>query len=139
MPKPVRFAIFIYDGVEPIDIGATYGVLSMARRIRPEIEMVLVAEKAGPIACANALTVLAHHGIDDCPQADVLIVTGGPGWTRQCQNARVLDFIRAWPTDDALLASVCTGGMTCQAVPSGIDIVTTQYASPFSTGAPKMG
>jgi hypothetical protein len=31
------FGIFIYDGVEPIDL-ATYGVLSMARRIRPEIE-----------------------------------------------------------------------------------------------------
>jgi hypothetical protein len=28
------FGIFIYDGVEPIDL-ATYGVLSMARRIAP--------------------------------------------------------------------------------------------------------
>jgi hypothetical protein len=34
----MRFGIFIYDGVEPIDL-ATYGVLSMARRLRPEIEM----------------------------------------------------------------------------------------------------
>jgi hypothetical protein len=28
----MRFGIFIYDGVEPVDL-ATYGVLSMARRV----------------------------------------------------------------------------------------------------------
>src|SRR5262245_58381872 len=28
----MRFGVFIYDGVEPVDL-ATYGVLSMARRI----------------------------------------------------------------------------------------------------------
>jgi hypothetical protein len=32
----VQFGIFIYDGVEPIDL-ATFGVLSMARRIAPDI------------------------------------------------------------------------------------------------------
>jgi len=30
--------ILIYEGVEPLDL-ATFGVLSMARRIRPEIEV----------------------------------------------------------------------------------------------------
>ena len=30
----MRFAVFIYDGVEPVDL-ATYGVLSMARRVAP--------------------------------------------------------------------------------------------------------
>jgi transcriptional regulator GlxA family with amidase domain len=111
MTTPVRFAILIYDGVEPIDIGATYGVLSMARRIRSEIEMLLVAEQPGPVVTANDLTVMAHRGFDDCPPADVLIVTGGPGWSRQCENERVLRFIRDWSRTPALLASVCTGGM----------------------------
>ena len=31
--RGMKFGIFIYDGVEPIDL-ATFGVLSMARRIR---------------------------------------------------------------------------------------------------------
>ncbi len=33
----MKFGVFIYDGVEPIDL-ATFGVLSMARRVRPDIE-----------------------------------------------------------------------------------------------------
>ena len=33
----MRVAVLIYEGTEPIDL-ATYGVLSMARRIAPDIE-----------------------------------------------------------------------------------------------------
>jgi hypothetical protein len=33
----MRFGIFIYDGVEPIDL-ATYGVLSMAQRSSGQTE-----------------------------------------------------------------------------------------------------
>lgn len=32
MSNAASYAILIYDGVEPIDIGATFGVLSMASR-----------------------------------------------------------------------------------------------------------
>jgi hypothetical protein len=52
----VLFGIFIYDGVEPIDL-ATYGVLSMARRIAPEIEICTIAPRAGPVALAKGLKV----------------------------------------------------------------------------------
>ncbi|MEO8187272.1 MAG: DJ-1/PfpI family protein, partial [Burkholderiaceae bacterium] len=71
----MRFAIFIYEGVEPVDL-ATFGVLSMARRVAPEIEIFTVAPAAGPVTLANGLVVIADHGIDDCPSADVIIVTG---------------------------------------------------------------
>ena len=72
----MRFGIFIYDGVEPIDL-ATFGVLSMARRIAPEISICTIAPKAGSVALANGLTVTADYGIDDAPACDVVIVTGG--------------------------------------------------------------
>ena len=37
------FAILAYDGIEPIDIGATYGVLSMAKRIAPQLEFYVLS------------------------------------------------------------------------------------------------
>ena len=82
----MRFGIFIYDGVEPIDL-ATFGVLSMARRIAPEIEICTIAPRAGPVALANGLKVTADFGIDDAPSCDLVIVTGGPGWTTQAADA----------------------------------------------------
>jgi transcriptional regulator GlxA family with amidase domain len=104
------FAIHVYDDVEPIDIGATFGVLSMARRIAPGISMFLVAQKAGPLRAANGLVVSADFDYLTCPPADILILTGGPGWNAEASNQATLEFIRR-RSSGAAIASVCTGGM----------------------------
>jgi transcriptional regulator GlxA family with amidase domain len=105
----VLFGIFIYDGVEPIDL-ATFGVLSMARRIAPEIEICTIAPRAGPITLANGLKVTADFSIGDAPSCDLVIVTGGPGWTAQAEAPATLDYIRRVHASSRI-ASVCTGGM----------------------------
>jgi transcriptional regulator GlxA family with amidase domain len=112
----VLFGIFIYDGVEPIDL-ATYGVLSMARRIAPEIEICTIAPQAGTVALANGLKVNADFGIDNAPACDLVIVTGGPGWAVQAETAATLDYVRS-VHGSGRIASVCTGGMILAA--SGI-------------------
>jgi transcriptional regulator GlxA family with amidase domain len=103
------FGIFIYDGVEPIDL-ATFGVLSMARRIVPHIRICTIAPKAGIISLSNGLDVVAQFGIEDAPKCDVVIVTGGPGWERQAASEATLDYIRRVHASGKV-ASVCTGGM----------------------------
>jgi transcriptional regulator GlxA family with amidase domain len=105
----VRFGVFIYDGVEPIDL-ATYGVLSMARRIEPAISICTIAPQAGVVRLSNGLKVVADHGIHDAPDCNTLIVTGGPGWEAQANNAETLEFIRSRGSETRL-ASVCTGAM----------------------------
>src|ERR1700684_4581968 len=94
----MRFGIFIYDGVEPIDL-ATFGVLSMARRIAPEIEICTIAPRSEPVALAKGLKVSADFGIDNAPPCDLVIVTGGPGWTAQAAAPAMLACCRgvhAW-------------------------------------------
>jgi transcriptional regulator GlxA family with amidase domain len=105
----MQFGVFIYDGVEPIDL-ATFGVLSMARRIAPEIGITTIAPAAGPVTLANGLQVIAAHGIDTAPRVDALIVTGGPGWQAQAVHAPTLQYLRA-AARTSVVASVCTGGM----------------------------
>jgi transcriptional regulator GlxA family with amidase domain len=105
----VQFGIFLYDGVEPIDL-ATFGVLSMARRIAPEIEICTIAPRAGPITLANGLKLIADFGIDDAPACDLVIVTGGPGWTAQAAAPATLEYVRRVHASTRI-ASVCTGGM----------------------------
>jgi transcriptional regulator GlxA family with amidase domain len=112
----MRFGVFIYDGVEPIDL-ATFGVLSMARRIAPEIEICTIAPRAGPVALANGLKVTADFGIADAPACACVIVTGGPGWPAQAAAEATLDYIRR-VHGAGRIASVCTGGMIVAA--SGI-------------------
>ena len=105
----MKFGVFIYDGVEPIDL-ATFGVLSMARRIRPDIELCTLAPARGEVRLANGLVVLAEHALADAPKLDVLIVTGGPGWEAESRRPETLAALRRRAAD-TLLVSVCTGGM----------------------------
>lgn len=106
----MRYAILLYDGVEPIDVGATFGVLSMARRRLPEIAFFGVARTSGPVTCANGLVVFAEHDFATCPDADDLIVTGGPGWTAACQDGETLAFLKA-RNGSAHTSAICTGAM----------------------------
>jgi transcriptional regulator GlxA family with amidase domain len=107
--RPVIFGVFIYDGTEPIDL-ATFGVLSMARRIEPAITIHTISSKAGITTLTNGLRVVADFDIGSAPRVDVLIVTGGPGWTEQAKAPEVLEFIRR-NAHETLLVSVCTGSM----------------------------
>lgn len=110
-----RFAILAYDGIEPIDIGATYGVLSMAKRIVPGLSFHVVSKAGGEIVMANGLRLIAEHGFDDAPAADILMVLGGPGWSRAAEDRALLDHIRAFHAGGGTVAAVCTGGMVLAA------------------------
>ncbi len=105
----MQFGVFIYDGTEPIDLAAL-GVLSMARRIRPEIRICTIAPASGVVNLTNGLRVLADFDMAYAPRLDVLIVTGGPGWQQQSEAPETLEFIRQ-RARDTLLVSVCTGSM----------------------------
>lgn len=110
MSTTTQFAILVYEDVEPIDIGAAYGVLSMARRILPAINTFLVGAEAGPMRLANGLVVDVPYGYDNCPPAEVIVVTGGPGWQKQVRNTGTLQFIRE-KAQHSIIVSICTGAM----------------------------
>lgn len=105
----MRAALLVYEGTEPIDL-APFGVLSMARRVVPQVSMYVVAQEAGPVRLANGLVIMADHGHGDAPPADVLIITGGPGWDRESRNSATIEFIRRFSAHSSV-AAVCTGGM----------------------------
>jgi transcriptional regulator GlxA family with amidase domain len=131
-----RFGIVVYDGVEPIDIGATVGVLSMARRLLPNLETVVVAERAGPVRLAGGVTVIAEFGYETLLPCDMLIVCGGPGWRDQLANAATLAFLRRH--DAMQVASVCTGAMILAAagVLDGLPATTRRHSVGTEEAAP---
>jgi len=107
--RAVRFGVIVYDGVEPIDIGGTVGVVSMARRLLPNIEAVVIAAQTGTVTLTSDLTIVVPYGFNDAPSCDVLIVCGGPGWRVEVKNEQMLSFLRRQRPET--LASVCTGAL----------------------------
>ena len=110
-PRETTFAILAYEGIEPIDIGATYGVLSMARRIAPSLRFFVVSKSGGELKMANGLRLVADYGFGDCPAAEVLMVLGGPGWQTASEDRSILAFIDEFHRGQGTIAGVCTGGM----------------------------
>jgi len=105
------FHILAYDGIEPIDIGATYGVLSMAKRVAPDLGFRVISRDGVAVVMANDLVLGAHLALDAAPMPDVLLVLGGPGWQAASEDAAILAHVRRTRDAGAAVASVCTGGM----------------------------
>jgi transcriptional regulator GlxA family with amidase domain len=133
---PALFGVLIYPGVEPIDIGGTVGVISMAARVLPGVRAVTIAPQAGPVALAGGLTVLAEYGIEDAPACDVVIVTGGAGWPAAAADAGLRAWLRGMPASG--VASVCTGALILGAagVLNGRRATTRRHAVGIETQSP---
>ena len=134
--EPARIGIVIYDGVEPIDVGGTAGVISMARRVLPGISCVMIAERAGPVRLAGGVTVIADADFYSAPPCDVFIVCGGPGWREQVGNAAMLAFLRSRRRNE--VASVCTGALILAAAGTldGLRATTRRTAVGAETDSP---
>ena len=105
----MRVTFLLYAGVEPVDLAAI-GVISMARRVIPQVSYETVAVSREPVVLANGLTVVPDRALSEVDVVDVLLVPGGPGWRAAADDARILAFItRVGP--QAQVCSVCTGAM----------------------------
>ena len=105
----MRMTFLLYEGIEPVDLAAI-GVVSMARRVIPELSYETVSFDRAPVTLANGLQVLPSTCFDEVHEVDVLLVPGGPGWRAAAGDARVLAFVRRVAAT-ALVCSVCTGAM----------------------------
>lgn len=113
-----RVGIVIFPDVEVLDFCGPFEVFSVPRlteenrRHTPSpFEVLLVAERAGPVTTTGGMQVLPHFTFADCPKLDVLVVPGGYGTREELKNPVMLDWLRARAAEVETLTSVCTGSM----------------------------
>jgi transcriptional regulator GlxA family with amidase domain len=110
---PRKVAIFIFDEVEVLDFCGPFEVFSVAGRragLNP-FDVYTVAKERRPVAARNNLSVNPHHGFDDCPPPDILVIPGGFGTRALMDNQTVLEWIKCQAQKSELLLSVCTGSL----------------------------
>ena len=105
--KP-RIGIYVFNGAEVVDWAAQFGVMAVARRLDPEIEVFLISDSGGPITATGNMVVTARYGLDHRPSMSSFVIPGGIGTRTEIHNGRLLDFVRDLPAS-TLLCSVCTG------------------------------
>jgi transcriptional regulator GlxA family with amidase domain len=116
--KQKRVGIVIFDNVEVLDFCGPFEVFSAARlneekrREEPSpFEVLLVAERSGPVSASGGMKVISDHAFHTCPKLDVLVVPGGWGTRRELKNPVMLDWLRKRAAEVETLTSVCTGSM----------------------------
>lgn len=98
--------VVLYPGFELLDV---FGPLEAFGNLPEAYRIVVVAEKAGPVASAQGPTVNAEAGFADAPALALLLVPGGIG-TREAVDDRVLlDWLARRAADAEVVMSVCTG------------------------------
>ncbi|SAI65525.1 AraC family transcriptional regulator [Bordetella ansorpii] len=100
-----RLGIYVYRDAEILDYAAPYGVLSVARRFAPEIDICAIGETLQAVGTASGLTVLPAFGLADAPAIDALLIPGGPGARQQMHNRRLHRYIASLPSACLLAGS----------------------------------
>ena len=95
----------LYENFELLDL---YGPLEMFGCIGPDLRIVTVAEKPGPVRSWPGPTTVAEHGYDDAPDLDLILVPGGLG-TRSQLDTPIIPFLRDRAAAAEITMSVCTG------------------------------
>ena len=113
-----RVGIVVFPDVEVLDFCGPFEVFSVtrlneqARREEPSpFEVLLVAERAGPVVTTGGMKVTPDHTLETCPPLDILVVPGGWGTRKEIKNAGLLAWIKARAGQVETLTSVCTGSM----------------------------
>ncbi len=113
-----RVGIVLFNNVEVLDFCGPFEVFS-ATRLNEEtrleepspFEVLLVAEKDGPVVTTGGMKVIPDHTFDSCPKLDILVVPGGWGTRAELKNPTMLDWLRVRASEAEILTSVCTGSM----------------------------
>lgn len=107
----MNIGIYIYEDAEVLDFSGPFEVFSTASRFlkkKEKFNVYLISEENKIIKARGGYQVLANHSFADCPNLDVLIVSGGVH-TREMKKENVQKWIKEQSKKVHLTTSVCTG------------------------------
>lgn len=102
----MRLGTIFYDDFELLD---AYGPMEMFGALGDKMELVNIAEQAGPVKSSVGPKTIADFSFDNAPALDLILVPGGIGTIPQLQNPALLDFLKARCPQTQVTMSVCTG------------------------------
>ncbi len=106
-----RIVFVIFDGFQALDLTGPHEVFAYAGQLAGDYRCEVVATRAGLVRSGSGLPVHAGHGVADLDPAgiDTLVVAGGGGVDRACEDAALVSWITAAGAGARRVTSVCSG------------------------------
>lgn len=106
--RPLRLGVVVFNGFELLDIMGPLEMLGQIRRDR--LQIVIVSKEAGEIRAAQGTRTVADYGLNDAPELDILLVSGGNVYGAM-QNEEILAWLRERGEKAQIVTSVCNGAL----------------------------
>jgi transcriptional regulator GlxA family with amidase domain len=120
-PGPRKIAMLAYPDAQCLDITGPLEVFSLANRqlkedgrsLRDVYEIVLLAEKPGPLKVSSGLTLIADQAFDQVDAVDTLLISGGMGESAQQlqHNKAFIGWLQQSAGRVRRIASICSGAL----------------------------
>jgi transcriptional regulator GlxA family with amidase domain len=101
-----KLAAILFPQFELLDLA---GPLEMFGSMRDQVEVVTVAQAAGPVTSTQGVTLQAQHSFETCPPVEFVLLPGGFGTFPEGQNAAMLEFLRKVCPSAEQVMTVCSG------------------------------
>jgi transcriptional regulator GlxA family with amidase domain len=113
MSNPRNVAIFVFDDVEILDFAGPYEVFNVASETTQPAPFSVynVGLSLRPVTGRGRFTVIPQYSIENCPQADILIIPGGYGTRPLLKHEALIAWISGQAARVEWLLSVCTGAL----------------------------
>ena len=116
MKAAASVGIFVFEGVELLDLAGPHEVFTTASRLHrrdheqdPELFGVFTVGRTGePVKAHAGLLITPDYAFSGCPEVDVLVVPGGMV-DAELARAESIGWIAAAAMRTSITASVCTG------------------------------
>ncbi|QLE55481.1 DJ-1/PfpI family protein [Nostoc sp. TCL26-01] len=110
MTSQIKYTIglVIYPDMTQLDITGPHQVFSSM----PNTQVLLLWKTLEPVVSNGGLTILPTTTFDECPQLDVVCVSGGVfGAVEMMQDIQVLTFLQQQAQSVKYVTAVCTGSL----------------------------
>jgi transcriptional regulator GlxA family with amidase domain len=104
--NPLTLGAILYDGFELLDL---YGPLEMFGNLKPQVEIITVAEKVRSVPSFQGPQTVAEFNYQNCPPLDLILLPGGFGTIQELDNHAILSFLKKRVPSAQVTMSVCSG------------------------------
>jgi transcriptional regulator GlxA family with amidase domain len=106
-PKEIfTLGVILYEGFELLDL---YGPLEMFGSLKPQLEILTVAEKTGPVSSFQGPQTMVEFDYQNCPRLDLILLPGGFGTIQELENKAFMFFLTERVPSAKVTMSVCSG------------------------------
>lgn len=117
----LNVGIFIFDGVDILDLAGPFEVFSRTRLVpgaesrrsdeTAPFQLLTIAQTTAAVTSGGGLRIWPQHSFSQTPPIDVLVIPGGLGTRKLLQEDAVIEWIRETAVLVKILASVCTDSL----------------------------